>query len=144
LTNVAYLSGPAQQLNDLQISFGATPDSPDNMWQLGLGAVADAKWGAGPFLPHFPSVLGRHDLVLTDKAKHVRRVVVEVIAQGSVLMAGEPGVYQIANGQASIVAVRAVEGTFQQNTLFQNGTFVPASEAATVANGAVSVPAQEI
>jgi len=133
-SNVLSVSGTAAELRLL--TFATSPSRTDITWELGQGAGAATAAGS-TFHPAVPDDPGHYALVMRDAEGRPRRVEVEVLAQGALLLGTEAGV----RDRSGPVNVRAVEGTYEAAAFHQSGDRVSAAASATVAGGAVTTPA---
>jgi len=129
--NVAHLSGPPALLAG--ITFASNP-ATSVRWQLGTGPAAPTATGA-TFAPAFPGQAGVYDLTLTDGNNHVRRLRVQVLTEGDLIVGAAAGVFD----QSGSVNVRAVEATDDLLSFQNQGQLVPGSPDATLAGAAVTV-----
>jgi hypothetical protein len=129
--NVVHLSGKPEALAG--VKFQANPGAADLKWQLGTGSDT----GAGEvFAPDFPSAPGSYDLVLTDSKSRTRRVKVEMLADGDLIVGCQAGVFS-ATGPVSL---HSVEGTYDLQSFENGGSLAPFTPAAQLVAGAVTVP----
>jgi len=128
-TNVLSVSGTAADLR--RLTFGTQPARDDATWEFGTATATGAT-----FTPAIPDDPGRYALVMRDARGRPRRVEVEVLARGGLLLGTQAGV----RDQDGPVPVRAVEGTYLATPFHQAGERVAAGSDATVGGGAVTVP----
>lgn len=123
--NVTHVSGAADRLAGL--TFTADPASDDLTWTLGSGSAAVTGRGAS-FSPRIPDTVGRHMLVLRDAEKRERRLEIEVLRTGGLLIGHQGGVAD-ADGA---VPLRSVEATYDLAVFHKEGRRQPATEEATL------------
>ncbi|MFQ5516926.1 MAG: hypothetical protein ACE5E8_05065, partial [Acidimicrobiia bacterium] len=133
-TNVTHLSGTREVLEGLV--FQADPPSDTLTWQLGSGAVPASGRGAS-FEPAPPAETGRHTLVLRDAQGRERRVEIEVLEEGRLIIGAEAGAFDATNP----VPMRSVEATYDLGTFHKEGRRAPSTAEATLADpNTIAVP----
>lgn len=132
--NVASVSGSSSALQAL--TFRSNPSTSTVRWQLGAGPTA-SNATAADFTPAVPSSPGTYDLVLTDANNRTRRVRIDVLPQGDLIIGSAAGVFD----SSGAVNVRAVEATYNLVTFETQGELSPGSPDATVASGTVTAAA---
>lgn len=137
IANVVAVSGTQAALNELEFSSALNPaDAADLRWQHGEGA--DAHTRTGPDFVLLPSAdPGTSYIVVTDAKNRTRRIRVDVLAQGSLLIGAQDGVH---DASGALVQIRGVEQTYSLNAFHKDATLTPFSTNATVSGGAVTVP----
>ena len=135
-SRVLSVSGSRAALAGLTFALNPATD-PAHDWELGTGVGAATGRGA-TFTPDFPATPGRYQLIVGKPGAPPQRVEVEVLPEGELILGCGAGVFDAAGP----VLVRSVEGSFSLPAFNQRGEFQPAPAEATVAGGAVSVPAE--
>ena len=74
---------------------------------------------------------------MTDSKQRTRRIRVEVLAQGALLIGAHDGVH---DATGTLVPIRGVQQTYDLNAFEKDGSLAPFSKQATLAGGTVTVP----
>ncbi len=137
IANVVAVSGTAQALNLLEFESALNPaDAAGLRWAHGTGP--DAHTRTGPDFALFPSNdPGTSYVVVTDAEERTRRIRVDVLAEGDLLVGAADGVH---DATGALLSVRGVEATYDLDAFHRDGSLNPTSPAATLAGGAVAVP----
>jgi len=137
IANVVAVSGTQAVLNELDFESALNPaDAAGLQWQCGEGA--DAQTRTGPDFVLLPSAdPGTSYIVVTDAQNRTRRVRVDVLDQGSLLIGAQDGVH---DATGALVPIRGVEQTYDLNAFHRDATLTPFSTNASVSGGAVTVP----
>lgn len=114
-SDVLFISGRLAQLQGIGFAaqLPAGTDPMDLRWRLGSGIGADLGLGQS-FRAALPPTLGKLDLVLLDKAQRPRRLRIELVTEGPVVIGGAVGGQMGAwvlddDHVATPVALRAIE-----------------------------------
>lgn len=137
ITDVVAVSGTTEALNLLEFESALNPaDATGLRWSHGTGPNAHTR--TGPDFALFPSTEpGTSYVVVTDAEDRTRRIRVDVLAEGALLVGAADGVH---DATGALVAVRGVEQTYDLNAFHRDGSLNPTSTPATLATGAVVVP----
>lgn len=137
IANVVAVSGSHDTLNLLEFESALNPaDAADLRWQHGEGT--DAHVRTGPDFVLFPdSEPGTSHIVVTDSAGHARRIRVDVLADGPLLVGAQDGVH---DATGALVPVRGVDQTYDLNAFHRSAALSPFPTPATVASGTLDVP----
>ena len=137
IANVVAVSGTQAALNELEFESALNPaDAAGLRWQYGEGADAQAR--TGPDFVLLPSAdPGTSYLVVTDAQNRIRRVRVDVLAQGPLLIGAQDGVH---DATGALVPIRGVEQTYDLNAFHQDATLTPFGMNSSLSGGAVTVP----
>jgi hypothetical protein len=138
IANVVSVSGTQAALNLLEFESALNPaDAADLRWQYGEGADASTK--TGPDFVLLPSAdPGTSYIVVTDAQNRARRIRVDVLDQGGLLVGAADGVHDAVG---ALVPVRGVEQTYDLSAFHKDASLTPFSAGATLSGGAVTVPA---
>ena len=137
IANVVSVSGSPAALNLLEFESALNPaDAAGLKWKHGEGG--DAHTRTGPDFVLLPaSEPGTSYIVVTDADNRTRRIRVDVLAEGSLLVGAEDGVH---DATGALVDVRGVEQTYNLNAFHHDGSLKPFTPNATASGGAVTVP----
>ncbi len=137
IANVVSVSGTSEALDLLELESALNPtDAASLRWQHGQGA--DAHTRTGPDFVLMPSRdPGTSYVVVTDPENRTRRVRVDVLAEGALLIGAEDGVHEETG---ALVPVRGVEQTYDLGAFHRDGSATPYAEATTLAGTTVTVP----
>ncbi len=137
IANVVSVSGTHQSLNLLEFESALNPaDAADLRWQHGEGT--DAHVRTGPDFVLFPSTEpGTSHVVVTDTEGRTRRIRVDVLAEGPLLIGAQDGVH---DATGALVPVRGVDQTYDLNAFHRSAALNPFATPATVAGAAATVP----
>ena len=80
---------------------------------------------------------GTSYIVVTDAKNRTRRIRVDVLAEGSLLIGAQDGVHDAAGVP---VQIRGVQQTYNLNAFHKDASLTPFSTSATLSGGAVTVP----
>jgi len=137
IANVVSVSGTAAALNLLELESALNPaDAADLRWQHGEGADAHTRTG-----PDFVLLLGADPgtsyIVVTDAENRTRRIRVDVLAQGSLLIGAQDGVH---DATGALVPIRGVQQTYKLSAFHKDASLTPFATSATLSGGTVTVP----
>ncbi|GLX99358.1 hypothetical protein [Herbidospora sp. NBRC 101105] len=137
LANVVFVSGTAEALRLLEFESALNPaDAARLQWRHGEGT--DAHTRTGPDFSLFPSrEPGTSFIVVTDPDKRTRRIRVDVLSEGRLLVGTAQGVF---DGAGNPVKVRAVGQTYRLSGFLKDAALTPFPERATLAGNTVTVP----
>ncbi len=137
IANVVSVSGTPAALNLLEFESALNPvDAANLKWQHGEGS--DAHTRTGPDFVLLPSSdPGTSYVVVTDAKKLTRRIRVDVLAAGPLLIGAEDGVH---DATGALLDVRGLDNTWSVNAFHRSGTLAAFSPPATLAGSAVTVP----
>jgi len=137
IANVVAVAGTAADLNLLEFESALNPADAANLrWQHGEGA--DAHTRTGPDFVLIPSTdPGTSHVVVTDPDKRTRRIRVDVLAKGELLIGAQDGVH---DRTGALLQVRGVDQTYGLNAFHRDASLVPFSTPVALSDGAVSVP----
>jgi hypothetical protein len=137
IANVVSVSGSGAALNLLEFESALNPaDAAGLKWKHGEGG--DAHTRTGPDFVLMPaSEPGTSYIVVTDANNRTRRIRVDVLAEGSLLVGAEDGVH---DEFGALIDVRGVEQTYNLNAFHRDGSLKPLTPNAPVSGGVVSVP----
>ena len=143
--NVAHLSGSTEALAGL--AFAVVPDpllTPERSerlrWDLEHDGVSLSMRGDA-FTPATSFRPGRHVLVLHDDENRTRRLKIQALEQGRLMVGSESGPRQVDGGTEQVVGVTGVEASHHLATYHESGARMPAAgNQATVSGGALTVP----
>lgn len=137
IANVVSVSGTFEALDLLELESALNPaDAASLRWRHGEGA--DAHTRTGPDFVLMPSrEPGTSYVVVTDTDNRSRRVRVDVLAQGALLIGAEDGVHD-ATGAS--LPVRGVERTYDLSAFHREGSTTPFARASTLSGTTVTVP----
>ncbi len=132
--DVVFLSGRRERLlGALRLSARMTPEAmPDDPWgfRWSFGAALGAQTGIGEqFLPEIPFTLGNVDLQLTAPSGRVRRLRVELVEAGPIVIGLRKGAKYIvespednaAHNSVETLRVRAFEGVVDASCFHREG-----------------------
>ncbi len=137
LANVVAVSGSAAALDLLEFNASTPiPGSAALRWRYGNGPNARTRTGHD-FLLEPGSEVGTRSLVLTDAENRSRRVQVEVLAQGPLLIGAADGVH---DATGALVEVRGVEATYQLTPFHREALLQASTGQATLAGPTVTLP----
>jgi hypothetical protein len=137
LANVVFVSGTARALAELEFSSALNPvDAMDLRWQYGTGTDAPTRTGPDYVLDPDAAV-GTSYLVVTDAKKRVRRIRVDVLAAGSLLIGTADGVH---DATGALVEVRGVTATYRLSAFHKDASLASFSKQATASGTTVTVP----
>ena len=145
--NVLYVGGRREHLQGIKFTASTIPNADVTKYQWQFGAGIGAETGEGKdFSPPISPTLGFIDLLLTDDQKRLRRLRVEVLTEGPLVIGTDAGVYSVDDQQNAVkLKARAVEGTYEAHTFNPSGLLMPAYATADVdAAGAVTTDAGTI
>lgn len=114
--NVLYVGGSEQALQGFVVK--ATPPAPDVKLTWTVEGEPAGKAGNELAVPVMPEI-GVYDIVLTDNKKHQRRIRIDIIPDGELLIGYETGVARPGQPDATILAV---EKTYDLKQFYENGT----------------------
>jgi hypothetical protein len=137
IANVVAVSGTAAALSLLEFESALNPaDAAGLQWQHGEGS--DAHTRTGPDFVLIPSSdPGTSYVVVTDAAKRTRRIRVDVLSEGALLIGSHDGVHDATGAP---VQIRGVQQTYDLNAFHKDASLAPFSAQATLAGGVVTVP----
>lgn len=137
IANVVFVSGTAQALSELEFSSALNPaDAMDLRWQYGTGT--DALNRTGPdFVLDPDASAGTAFLVVTDAKNRARRIRVDVLSAGALLIGAADGVH---DASGALVEVRGVTGTYDLNAYDKDGSLTTFGTQATASGTSVTVP----
>ena len=131
-SNVVHVSGAPAELDGL--TFVGDPPSDTYFWHITPTGFQLA--GHGPsFVLHPSPPVGSHRLVMRDATGRERRVEIQNVLEGKLIIATEAGIFDLA-GQP--VKVRGVEATWDLRDFHTRGMFSPAAERAALVAGAAA------
>ena len=137
IANVVAVSGSSQSLQFLEFESALNPADAANLrWQYGTGANAQTRTGPD-FLLQPGDQPGTNFLVITDEENRARRVRVDVLAEGRLLIGAEDGVH---DATGALVPIRGIEQTYSLGAFHRDGSLTAIAEAATLSGGTVTVP----
>lgn len=113
---VLSLSGDAKDLGGFIVK--ATPPAPDVKLTWTVEGEMAGKAGNEFAVPVMPEI-GVYDIVLADNKKHQRRIRIDIIPGGEVLIGYETGVARPGKPDPKILAV---EKTYELKQFYENGT----------------------
>ena len=137
IANVVAVAGTAEALSLLEFESALNPaDASDLQWQHGDGS--DAHTRTGPDFVLIPSSdPGTSYVVVTDAKQRTRRIRVDVLAQGALLIGAHDGVH---GATGALVQIRGVQQTYDLNAFHKDASLAPISKQATLSGGTVTVP----
>ncbi len=137
IANVVSVSGTSDDLFLLEFESALNPaDAADLRWQHGEGS--DAPTRTGPDFVLWPSDdPGTSYVVVTDSKKRTRRIRVDVLAQGPLLIGAADGVHDATGAK---VDLRGVENTYGLAAFHRDGSLNPFATPATLSGSTVTVP----
>ena len=137
LANVVFVAGTARALAELEFSSALNPvDAMNLRWQYGTGTDAPTRTGPDYVLDPDAAV-GTSYLVVTDPKQRTRRIRVDVLAAGSLLIGAADGVH---DATGALVEVRGVTSTYKLSAFHSDASLASFSKAATAAGTTVTVP----
>jgi hypothetical protein len=137
IANVVAVSGTPGALNQLELESALNPaDAAGLQWQHGEGS--DAHTRTGPDFVLLPgSDPGTSVIVVTDEKKRTRRIRVDVLQEGSLLIGAADGVH---DATGALVTIRGLQQTYSLNAFHKDASLTPFGTAATLSGGTVTVP----
>lgn len=144
-TNVVHLSGSTEALAGLAFTVVSDPTlTPERRarlrWDLEHDGVALSVNGDS-FTPATSFRPGRHVLVLRDEEDRTRRLEIEALEDGRLLVGSEGGPRQVDGGTEGSVPVTGLEASYHLATYHESGTRMPAGgDQASLSGGTLTVP----
>lgn len=135
--NVTSLSGAASLLSGVQ--FSTNPSHADATWTLNHAGQEVSARGA-TFSPSVSWAPGRHWLVLADAAGRRRRLEIELLTEGRLLVGAQAGTRQYDGSTESAINPTAVESSHHLESFHRDGSRTPAPSEATLSGTTLTVP----
>ena len=137
IANVVALSGSPSALGLVELESALNPaDAATLRWKHGEGV--DAHTRTGPDFVLLPgSEPGTSFVVVTDSENRSRRIRVDVLAEGALLIGAADGVH---GATGALLQVRGVDQTYDLNAFHRDGSLTACATQATLAAGVVTVP----
>lgn len=137
ISNVVVVAGSARALNLLTFESALNPaDAAALRWQHGEGSDAHTRTGAD-FVLTPSSEPGTSYIDVKDPKNRTRRIRVDVLAEGTLLVGAEGGVY---NQVGELLDIRGVDQTYNLNAFHRDGSLKPFAGQAPLSGGAATVP----
>ncbi len=114
LSDVVYVSGRREHLQGLVFTASTVPgvDVWSYRWAFGAGLGAETAIGAS-ITPWIPDTLGKIELRFTDEQQRTRRLRVEVVAEGPLVLGTASGAWTLdEQHQAQALKLRGIEGSY--------------------------------
>ena len=138
LTNVVHLAGTQTALQGLVFtSTASATDAAGHTWQVGSGPGAQTAKGK-TFTLTAPLAMGTQYLVYTDSGQRTRRVRIDLLAEGQLLVGAADGIH---DATGALLTPRGVAGTYELAGFHRDATlraFSPAATTTAVPDGALA------
>lgn len=134
LADVIFISGRREHLQGLLFTASAVEgaDVWEYQWAFGAGLGADISAGA-TFAPLIPPTLGNIDLRLTDDEQRTRRLRVEVVTEGPLVLGTATGAWMVDDAHvAHPLKLRGLEGAYNAATFDGEGLLTTTTSDAAV------------
>ncbi len=135
--NVVSVSGTTEALTLLELESALNPaDATALQWKHGEGSDAHTRTGPD-FVLNPSNDPGTSFIVITDTQKRTRRVRVDVLAEGPLLIGAADGVH---DETGALLGIRGVGQTYDLGAFHRDSSLAPFATPATLSGSTVTVP----